>query len=478
MEILSVCERSRRMRETKFGGLTGKTKRRVAQQRGLFENAPVSKAVAVMAVPTMISMLVVVIYNMADTFFIGQTGDPMQVAAVSLATPVFMVFMALGNLFGIGGSSAISRALGEKKAERAKNISSFCCYGSLGLGIVMALLFLVGMDGILKLIGASENTVGYARDYLTYIAFGGPFIMFGTAFGNILRGEGAAKESMIGNMIGTVTNIVLDPIMILGLGWGVVGAAVATVIGNMAASGFYLAYFLRKKSSLSIRLGDFKAGERIASGVMAIGIPASLNNILMSCANIVLNQVLISYGDTPVAAMGVAMKANMLLVLLQIGLCSGIQPLIGYNYGARNKKRLMQVFRFTGICAVVMGTLLTILMVAARQSIIRAFIDDSQVVAYGIQMVIALQISGPVLGILFLCINTIQGMGKAVPSLVLTICRQGLVFIPAVYILNGIFGLDGVIYAQPAADFISIVLSLAICLGIFRKMDKQRKAEA
>lgn len=446
--------------------------------RELFENAPVSKAVAVMAVPTMISMLVVVIYNMADTFFIGQTGDPMQVAAVSLATPVFMVFMALGNLFGIGGSSAISRALGEKKAERAKNISSFCCYGSLGLGIVMALLFLVGMDGILKLIGASENTVGYARDYLTYIAFGGPFIMFGTAFGNILRGEGAAKESMIGNMIGTVTNIVLDPIMILGLGWGVVGAAVATVIGNMAASGFYLAYFLRKKSSLSIRLGDFKAGERIASGVMAIGIPASLNNILMSCANIVLNQVLISYGDTPVAAMGVAMKANMLLVLLQIGLCSGIQPLIGYNYGARNKKRLMQVFRFTGICAVVMGTLLTILMVAARQSIIRAFIDDSQVVAYGIQMVIALQISGPVLGILFLCINTIQGMGKAVPSLVLTICRQGLVFIPAVYILNGIFGLDGVIYAQPAADFISIVLSLAICLGIFRKMDKQRKAEA
>lgn len=443
--------------------------------RQLFESAPVAKAVTVMAVPTMISMLVVVIYNMADTFFIGQTGDPMQVAAVSLATPVFMVFMALGNLFGIGGSSAISRALGEKKAERAKNISSFCCYSSLGLGIIMALLFLAGMDGILKLIGASANTIGYARDYLTYIAFGGPFIMFGTAFGNILRGEGAAKESMIGNMIGTVTNIVLDPIMILGLNWGVVGAAVATVIGNMAASGFYLLYFLRKKSSLSIRLGDFKAGERIAAGVMAIGIPASLNNILMSCANIVLNQVLISYGDTPVASMGVAMKANMLLVLLQIGLCSGIQPLIGYNYGARNRKRLMQVFRFTGICAVVMGTLLTILMVAARETIIRAFIDDGQVIAYGIQMVIALQISGPVLGILFLCINTIQGMGKAVPSLVLTICRQGVVFIPSVYILNGIFGLDGVIYAQPVADFISIVMSLVICLGIFRKMDKERQ---
>lgn len=437
----------------------------------LFESAPVPKAVAVMAIPTMISMLVVVIYNMADTFFIGQTGDPMQVAAVSLATPVFMVFMALGNLFGIGGSSAISRVLGEHKIERARNISSFCCYGSLGLGVIMALIFIVGMNGILKLIGASANTIEYARDYLTYIAVGGPFIMFGTAFGNILRGEGAAKESMIGNMIGTVTNIVLDPIMILWLDWGVIGAAIATVIGNVAASAFYLQYFLRKKSGLSINIKDFKMGDRIASSVAAIGIPASLNNILMSCANIVLNQVLISYGDTPVAAMGVASKVNMLVVLLQIGLCSGIQPLIGYNYGARNKKRLLKVFRFTGLCAVTLGTVLTILMVLTRQTLIQVFIDDVDVIAYGIQMVVALQISGPVIGILFLCINTIQGMGKALPSLILTVCRQGLVFIPMIYALNRLFGLNGVIYAQSVSDFISIILSVCICLKIFKSME-------
>lgn len=436
--------------------------------RELFEDAPVGKAVAVMAVPTMISMLVVVIYNMADTFFIGQTGDPMQVAAVSLATPVFMVFMALGNLFGIGGSSAISRALGERKTDRARNISSFCCYGSLGLGIFMALVFLTGMNGILKLIGASENTVGYARNYLSYIAFGGPFIMFGTAFGNILRGEGASKESMIGNMIGTVTNIVLDPVMILVFRWGVAGAAIATVIGNMAASAYYLQYFLRKKSSLSIRFKDFRMGDRIAVSVASIGIPASLNNILMSCANIVLNHVLAGYGDTPVAAMGVAMKANMLVVLLQIGLCAGIQPLIGYNYGAGNKKRLMKVFWFTGACAVVMGTLLTVFMVIAREGIIQAFINDEAVIDYGIQMVIALQISGPVIGILFLCINVLQGMGKALPSLILTICRQGLIFIPLVFLLNGLFGLEGVIYAQPGADFVSIVLASLICMGILR----------
>lgn len=441
------------------------------KNKELFETAPIPRAVAVMAIPTMISMLVVVIYNMADTFFIGQTGDPMQVAAVSLATPVFMIFMALGNLFGIGGSSAISRALGEKKADRAKHISSFCCYGSLGLGVIVALIYMIGMDGILHLIGASENTIGHARTYLTYIAFGGPFIMFGTAFGNILRGEGAARESMIGNLIGTVVNIVLDPIMILVLGWGVAGAAIATVIGNMAASAFYLAYFMKKKSSLSIRLKDFKAGERIATSVMTIGIPASLNNILMSFANIVLNQVLVSYGDTPVAAMGVAMKVNMLVVLLQIGLCAGIQPLIGYNYGARNKKRLLGVFRFTGLCAVVMGTVLTVGMVIARRSLIQVFINDADVIRYGIQMVIALQLSGPFIGILFLCINTIQGMGKALPSLILTVCRQGLLFIPLVLGLNAAFGLDGVIYAQPAADYLSILLAVGICLGIFKKLE-------
>lgn len=283
---------------------------------------------------------------------------------------------------------------------------------------------------------------------------------------------------MIGNMIGTVVNIVLDPIMILWFDWGVFGAALATVIGNIGACLFYLQYFVRKKSSLSIHPRDFKIGENIALGVAAIGVPASLNNILMSCANIVLNLALVGYGDTPVAAMGVALKSNMLVVLLQIGLCAGIQPLIGYNYGARNKKRLMQVFRFTGISAVVMGTVLTILMMIARRTLIQIFINDPEVIAYGIQMVIALQLSGPFIGILFLCINTIQGMGKALPSLILTICRQGLIFIPSIFVLNRLFGLDGVIYAQPTSDYLSIIIGIIICVALFKSMEHREREEA
>lgn len=441
----------------------------------LFEKAPVPKAVATMAVPTMISMLVVVIYNMADTFFIGQTKDPLQVAAVSLATPVFMIFMALGHLFGIGGSSAISRALGERRKDRAWHISSFCCYGSLGLGVMVAVISVLGMEQILHLIGASENTIGFARQYLTIISIGTPTIMFSTAFANILRGEGASRESMVGNLLGTIVNIILDPVMILGLGWGVSGAALATIIGNIAACFFYISYYVRGKSMLSIHVKDFRMGEGIAASVAAIGIPASLNNILMSFANIILNQALVGYGDTPVAAMGVALKSNMLVVLLQIGLCVGIQPLIGYNYGSGNKKRLMQVFKFTGVVSVIMGMLLTLFMIIARKTMIQVFINDAEVVSYGIRMVVALQLSAPFIGILFLCINTIQGMGKALPSLVLTVCRQGLIFIPLIFILNAMLGLDGVIYAQPAADYLSILVGIMICMHLFRSMEHRER---
>ena len=340
---------------------------------------------------------------------------------------------------------------------------------------MVAVISVLGMEQILHLIGASENTIGFARQYLTIISIGAPTIMFSTAIANILRGEGASRESMVGNLLGTIVNIILDPVMILGLGWGVSGAALATIIGNIAACFFYISYYVRGKSMLSIHVKDFRMGEGIAASVAAIGIPASLNNILMSFANIILNQALVGYGDTPVAAMGVALKSNMLVVLLQIGLCVGIQPLIGYNYGSGNKKRLMQVFKFTGVVSVIMGMLLTLFMIIARKTMIQVFINDAEVVSYGIRMVVALQLSAPFIGILFLCINTIQGMGKALPSLVLTVCRQGLIFIPLIFILNAMLGLDGVIYAQPAADYLSILVGIMICMHLFRSMEHRER---
>ena len=443
----------------------------------LFASGPIPKAVAKMAVPTMISMLITVVYNMVDTFFVGQTGDANQVAAVSLGTPVFLFIMAIGIIFGAGGSSVISRCLGAKDHDQVRHVSSFCFYAALGAGVLMIAVLLAGMSGILNLIGASDNTRGFAREYLIWISIGAPFIMLSNALSNIIRCVGAATESTIGMMAGTITNIILDPIMILGLGWGVRGAAIATVIGNIVNVGYYLWYLLRHKELLSFAPRDFR-WRAIAGPVVGIGLPTALNNILMSVSNILLNNFLAGYGDTAVAAMGVAMKANMLVVFLQLGLALGVQPLIGYNYGAKNITRLHKITTFSILCTLVMGVALTVVYYIAADAIVGVFIDDARVVADGVPMLRALMWSAPVLGIMFVVSNALQAMGKAVPSLVLSISRQGFVFIPMLFILNSLFHLQGIIYAQPVADLFSVVLSVALFIVILRREKRLHEPEA
>lgn len=443
----------------------------------VFEKYPVHKAVFTLALPTMMSMLVTIIYNMADTFFVGQTKDPNQVAAVSLTMPVFLLCMAFGNMFGIGGSSMISRLMGEGKKDRVKKVSSFCFYGCIVVGILLMVFFLLAMPVVLKLIGTSSNTEGYARDYLTYIAYGAIFVVLSNAFGNIVRAEGAAKASMFGMMLGTIVNIVLDPIMILAMNMGVAGAAIATIIGNICTVIFYIWYLVNKNSQslLSIHKKDFSMSPDIVRGVLGIGVPASINNILMSMANILLNNFLASYGDIPVAAMGVASKANMLVVMLQLGLAMGIQPLIGYSYGSRNFKRMRSVMKFSMICNVILGSILTFIYFCFTEQIVQVFIQDSSVTQLGSQMLRALMVSGPILGILFVFNFTFQALGKALPALVLSLSRQGLIFLPVLVISNRLFQLDGIIWAQPIADIMSTLIAFCMFLIInkgFKKLEE------
>ena len=435
----------------------------------VFEKMPVPKAVATLAIPMVLSMLVTVIYNMVDTYFVGQTGDPNQVAAVSIMMPIFMVLMAVGNIFGIGGTSLISRILGEGHKEKVKYISSFCFYSAIIFGIILIGVFLSNMPLITKLAGASESTTSFAMDYLKWISIGAPLIIVSTAFSNIVRSEGAAKTAMIGMMIGTVVNIILDPIMILLLNMGVMGAAIATVIGNITSIIFYITYILRGDSLLSISPKNFSFSGNVIKEVFLIGLPASLNNILMSAAIIFLNNFLSIYGDIPVAAMGVAMKANMLVFMLQIGIAMGVQPLIGYSYGAEDFKRMKAVIKFSMLCTVTVGTTLTIIYYFAADKIINAFISDISVIEHGVVMLRALMMIGPVIGVMFVFMCTFQAMGKAIPALILSISRQGLVFIPALYIGNQLLGLNGIIYAQPIADAGSIMMALLLFFFINKK---------
>ena len=428
----------------------------------LMAEMKVSKAVAKMAIPSVISSLVTVIYNMADTFFVGQTGDALQVAAVSLTNPIFILLMAFANMFGMGGSAVASVALGKQDERRVKNVTSFVFYASLAVGLIFMVLLLVFMPPILTLFGANAETYDFARGYTLHISYGAPFIIWSAASSFILRVEGASKEAMIGNMIGTIANIVLDPIFISGLGMGAAGAAIATTIGNVLACLYYLWYFLKKTKIFSISPRYFTCGDGILVKVCTIGLPTAIFSGLMSVSTIILNQILVAYGNAPVAAIGIVFKANMFITFLQMGLANGVQPLLGYNYGAENELRFQAVERFTKICCILVGIASVILYYVCREPIIRIFINDSDVVAYGVEMLIGYMLSGPVIGILFMNMNCMQSVGHAFPATVLSVLRQGILLIPLLYLLDALFGLNGVIYGQSITDYIAVVLSVIL----------------
>lgn len=471
----------------------------------IFEHTPVPKAVIKFALPTVLSMIVTVLYNMVDAFFVGQTGDPSQFAAVNVATPIFIFLMAAGNIFGMGGSSFISRALGEKNYEKVKNIASFCFYAGIFTGLLGLILILCSMEGILKMIGTTQTTAGFARDYLRFIAFGGPAIVLSTAYTNIIRGEGASQTSMAGLVAGTAVNIILDPIFILnsflgipGLGLGVQGAAIATVIANIVTIIIFLFHVLSKNSVLTINPKFFKVTGGILTGVLAIGLPASLTNILMSLSSILTNNLLASYysvpvtsetllpliktfaegtavyGDIPVASIGVALKANMLAIFIQLGLGIGIAPLIGYNYGSQNFSRLKKIIRFSIFLNVVTGFVLTGLYFIFAKQIINIFSEDPAVVAMGVEMIYALMSSTPFIGIMFVLNFTFQGMGKGLQSLVLAVSRQGFVFLPTIFIMKNLFGLNGIIFAQPIADIVAVLIALGMFIFLLKDLKTSR----
>ena len=426
----------------------------------LMARMKVSKAVATMAIPSVISSLVTVVYNMADTFFVGQTGDPLQVAAVSLTNPIFILFMAFANMFGMGGSAVASMALGEQNQKRMKQVSAFITYASLAVGILFALVLVGFMQPILSIFGANEETYALARGYVFHISYGAPFIIWSAAASFVVRSEGASKEAMIGSMIGTIANIVLDPVLISGFHLGAAGAAVATTLGNILASLYYLWYFVKKINNFSIGIRNFTCRYGIFSGICSCGLPTAIFSTLMSVSTIVLNQILVAYGNAPVAAIGIVFKANMFITFLQMGLANGVQPLLGYNFGSGDKKRFQDIAAYTKKCCIVIRILATLLFFVFRRQIIGLFIQDEEVIMYGVRMLIAYMLSGPVIGILFMNMNCMQSVGKAFWATILSVLRQGVLLIPLLFLLNALGGLTGVIYGQALTDYIAVILSV------------------
>lgn len=439
-----------------------------------YSKMPVSKAVIQNALPAVAAMLMVLIYNLADTFFIGQTHDAYQVAAVSLATPVFLVFMSIGTIFGVGGTSVISRAYGEGKKEYAKKVCSFCMWSCIAIGILLTIGLLLFMKPLLKLIGASADTWEYTKTYLVIVSFSGTFALISSCFSNILRAEGQATKAMNGQLVGNVLNIVLDAVFIMVFHWDIVGCALATLFGETVGAVYYLYYYLTGKSTLSINIKDFTLKNKVASNVLAIGIPASLGSLLMSASQIIMNSQMAAYGDMAVAGIGVAMKIVMITGMVSMGIGQGVQPLLGYCVGAKTWQRYRKYMKFAFFFATILGVSLTILCYAFTNQIVSAFLTDSNAFDYAVEFARILLSTGPVFGIFYVLTNALQAMGAAMPSLIINISRQGLIYIPVLFILNAMIGVNGLVWAQPIVDVISLVVGIGMYSKVSRKMMKQK----
>ena len=435
----------------------------------LLANAPVTKAIMVMSLPVVLGMMVQVLYNLVDTFFIGKLGDPNQLAAANLAMPVFILMMALGGMIGTGASSYISRSLGEKKQEQADKTLTIGFVLCILLGAVVSVVGILFLNPLVSVLGASDDTSGFAADYVLVLFLGGIPIIANYAMGQLLRAEGDAMGSMLGMFLGTVTNIILDPIFIFVFGMGVKGAAIATVLGNLISLSYYLLHYAQHKTVLQIEPKLFSFDKTILREIFSIGIPSSLSQVLMGGALIVLNNIAAGYSDIVVAGLGVSTRIISIGTFIFMGFAAGCQPLVGYNYGARNFSRVREIIVQGIIITSMIGVVLSILLGVFAKSITGVFTSTSEVVAIATIILRALILSLPFVGGQMLSTITVQALGKALPALFLSISRQGLFFLPLLLLLNALFGFKGFIYAQPITDALMLLVSSSIVWNILRK---------
>ena len=435
----------------------------------LFEKTPVAKAYWKLALPVVLSMMVSLIYNMVDTYFIALTGVQELVAGVSLVVPIFTMMIAFGDIFGLGGSSVISRLFGEKRDEDAKRASAFCVWASIGFGICVTVILLIFRNQILGVLGANENTWKYAMDYYTWIVTGAVFIIFGLVPSNILRTEGLASQAMTGSVIGSLVNIILDPLFIFGLRQGAAGAAIATVLGNLVADAYYLYVLAKKANRLSIALSEARISMLMIRDILAIGIPASITNLMQSFMVMMTNHFLLPYGTDKIAAMGIALKANMITAMILVGFAFGGQPLIGYNYGSRNQKRLKEILKFSYALEIGLGFGFTIFMSVFAPGIIGVFMKDPAIAAIGAKMLRYQQIGMTFMAVTLVSTCVCQSVGNAMGAFTLSISRQGVLYVLALLILSKTFGYTGVLVSQACADAVTAGVAVCIIWKVIKK---------
>ncbi len=450
-----------------------------AKKVELFEKTPVFKAALTLSVPTVLSSLVMVIYNLADTYFVGMLNDPIQNAAVTLAVPVLLAFNAVNNLFGIGSSSMMSRALGRKDYDTVYKSSAFGFYCALICGLLFSAFVALFNTPLLHLLGAGSDTVDATGAYLFWTASCGaaPAIL-NVVMAYLVRSEGASLHASIGTMSGCLMNIILDPIFILpqGLNMGAEGAGCATFISNCFACCYFfvLLFVKRGKTYVCINPKMFRPKKSIVTGVCAVGIPASIQNLLNVTGMTVLNNFASAFGSDAVAAMGIAQKINMIPVNIALGMGQGIMPLISYNYASGDIDRMKRCLTFTVKVAVLFLVLIAAVYYILAGPLVTLFMKNEAIVAYGASFLRGMCLGLPFLGIDFLAVGVFQACGMGTKSLVFAVLRKIVLEIPALFILNKLFPLYGLAYAQLTAEFVLAIAAVAVLVRLFRKLYREK----
>ena len=449
-----------------------KDKVTIMGNEALFRDKPIWKAIFYLAMPSVLTILIMVIYNMADMFFIAMLGDDTQVAAIAVVGPVFSLATAVATMLGAGGCAVIANFLGAGKREDAKTVSSLCVWGAMLFGAVFTAFLLIGTDTILRYLGATEDMSGFAGTYMRVMAVGSPLMLFSMTMGSVVRADGLILPGMLSNMAGTVANIILDPVFILWLSMGVTGAAIATIIGNLTAS-ILLVFFIRKKSGiLTFSLKYALRRPSLLFHTTAVGLPNGISSVLSGFASTFCNQILSVYGSGVIAAMAAAGRATMVITLIQMGICIGVSPLIAYNYGARNMSRLRETLIKTAVLTIGFGTIATVGCFAGRDVLIGLFLKDAANAEIGKQMMFWLLIASPLLGFYYLSSNFLQAAGNAFLAAIISILRQGALLIPCLYGMHALLGLTGVAAAHTVSDMLSVVISAVLLIFQYRRLKR------
>jgi len=435
----------------------------------LLGNAPIPKALLAMGLPTMIGMMINALYNLVDAFFVGGLGTS-QMGAISVAFPLGQVVVGLGLLFGNGAASYISRLLGRGDKDTADQVASTALYSSILAGALMILLTLIFLTPILRLLGATQSILPYALTYGgIYVTFS-IFNVFNVTMNNIVTSEGAAKTTMCALLSGAVLNMVLDPVFIYGLDLGVAGAAIATALSQVISSLVYLAYILCKKSMFTFRPSQCRYSPQIMSEILKIGVPTLVFQLLTGLSITLINMQAKEYGDSVIAGMGAVTRIISMGSLMVFGFLKGFQPIAGYSYGAKKYDRLRQAIRTSILWSTIFCTVYGLAMAVFPTAVISQFTKgDMEMIQAGQKALRANGLSFLLFGYYTVYSSLFLALGKAREGFILGACRQGICFVPIILALPALWGINGILYAQPAADIISAIVAVAMSVRLHRE---------